>query len=579
MAAQSGWAGDRPPWVRHATLWTTIPIDNTDNGGPSCHTLPGMSSVRTGTSRNRRTAPGRPPIPVQPVVLATATTIIAAAIYLAAPRMGADLAAMVGRADFARSHPFAPVDFRWAAGTPAFATSVVVPWLAAEVGTRLLGAIAAVVGTALAGVLLGRARHPVGGALVAAITQVGNLAAGRVNVSVGMAVALVVLLLASRRRGAAASVLLVGAALAGAAAAAAGLFLVVVGAARYLHRRDSGSAAVIAGATFGVAALVWLGNMVAAGSPVPFGGAGGADANGLLLAGLGLLLLALMTPRQLPAVRTAALLAAALIGLAAIAPQTFGALPAAAITAAGLAGAPVAAAVVDWPGWRALTAVCLIILAQPPVAIGVVTAAGSAATNGHYFAAVITAINQRAPLSGRVEIPPISGRWEVSYAAHDLPLSRGAAGTADEGQQFDAGVASADRYRAFLLATATQYVAVPDAALTAAGRREAELITGGLAFLRPVWRSQHWLLYGVSDPVMVVASPGSNPRLGPAQLAFEAPRNTVVRVNVRWSPWLRLVSQDPTGCIADDRGLVAVHTGQGGRYVVTSALIGTGRHC
>ena len=40
---------------------------------------------------------------------------------------------------------------------------------------------------------------------------------------------------------------------------------------------------------------------------------------------------------------------------------------------------------------------------------------------------------------------------------------------------------------------------MPDARLTYYGKREATLISGGLGYLDPIWKNDHWTLYRVAD--------------------------------------------------------------------------------
>ncbi len=63
---------------------------------------------------------------------------------------------------------------------------------------------------------------------------------------------------------------------------------------------------------------------------------------------------------------------------------------------------------------------------------------------------------------------------------------------------------TAARYRTWLHSLGVRFVAVPDVALDPSGAQEAELIAGGLRYLRLVFRSAHWRVYAVVDPSPVV---------------------------------------------------------------------------
>ncbi|HYU65805.1 MAG TPA: hypothetical protein VEK09_03565, partial [Jatrophihabitantaceae bacterium] len=114
----------------------------------------------------------------RPAVVATAIAAVLAGGYLLAPLTGQDLSAQLARADFAYAHPFTPVDLRWFGGSLQFGYSLWAPWLAGLIGTRLLGALMAVLGTWLATRLMQLAApaRPLWGGIAMAVCQVANLA-------------------------------------------------------------------------------------------------------------------------------------------------------------------------------------------------------------------------------------------------------------------------------------------------------------------------------------------------------------------------------------------------------------------
>ena len=101
--------------------------------------------------------------------------------------------------------------------------------------------------------------------------------------------------------------------------------------------------------------------------------------------------------------------------------------------------------------------------------------------------AALDQIAVAGPLTGRVEVPELTGHWEAYYVARRIPIARGWLRQTDTGRNDDVFYdqrPNAQSYQAFLQRTATQYVAVADAPATYYGRREIDLIDAGLPYLR-----------------------------------------------------------------------------------------------
>jgi hypothetical protein len=138
---------------------------------------------------------------------------------------------------------------------------------------------------------------------------------------------------------------------------------------------------------------------------------------------------------------------------------------------------------------------------------------------------------------------------------------------------------TASTYQQFLTDNAVEYVAVPDARLTYYGKREASLIDGGLRYLTPIWKNDHWTLYRVAGAVPIISAPGTLISETGDRLTFTAPPNSTVRINARWLRWL---STSSTGgaCVERDGNSVLYRTGPGPatRHTLTSSL-DPGGHC
>ena len=170
------------------------------------------------------------------------------------------------------------------------------------------------------------------------------------------------------------------------------------------------------------------------------------------------------------------------------------------------------------PAW--LLAVLSLPLAywqlHPPVR-DTAQAAGDASTGAAYYRPLIAALRRAGGPPGRVEIPPLREHGEARFVAPAFPLARGWERQLDTKYAplfYESGLTAA-RYRAWLDDNAVRWVAVADAPLDGAAKREAALVRGGLPYLREVWRDRHWRLYAVTRPRPLAAVPLTRPEDGP----------------------------------------------------------------
>jgi hypothetical protein len=507
-------------------------------------------------------------------------TLVAAALvgaYLLAPLMGGDLSAQLARADFAGRNPLTPVDLSWFGGFQPFGYSLWTPWVMAGIGVRLTGALATVVATALATRLMqrGDARRPTWGGVVAAVTLTSNLAEGRVTFACGVVFGLAALLCIGRSRAG----LVAAAFLAGAASPVAALLLGVCAVALLTHRRsadgilptrrraiEAGLLIIGAGVPAGVLSLVFS-------DP----GRGLFSPNDALRAIAMSVLVAVITYRR-PLIRNAAWLGALMVLVLWLLPTPVG-VSAARLTL--LFGIPVVVAFIRLPRLLVPLAVAVAVLVQSPITIGTLTAAGDPATRSGYYQPLQAELNRLGPLTGRIEVPELTGHWEAAHLGGTMPLARGWLRQTDIGQNNDVFYAhppNADTYRQFLDRSATEYVAVADAPATFYGRRETALIRTGLPYLHPVWSNPHWTLYSVDQAVPIVAAPGRLVRTDDSTLVLDAPPDTTLSISLRWFDWLSLAG--PAGSCIDDRdSSVDLRTGSGGQVTLSSRLVGASGHC
>lgn len=581
------------------------------------------------TQARRRVA--RPPAAVVATLVAAAGL---AGLWLLAPLMGTDLSAQIARADFFAAHGWAPLDLRWYGGVSPHGYSLLTPPLMAWFGPRPVGAGAVVV-AAWALVSLFRrtgAARPLLGGVLGAACLVGNLVSGRVTFAVGVALGLCALLLLAAadhpsrdapglesqppRPAEAAAPVGTGwdrdrwlryaavaalTALATAASPVAGLFLGLAGTAlvlsaagRALARRTGARrdpvprGPVVGGAVLAVAAAVPMAVMAA-----------GFGADGWMNISRADLIHATVTSLAVAVlVRPAALRAGALLSAGGVLAAYLLTTPVGlnATRLATMFALPVVAAYAMTPGWpwrtrlrtRALAgtwrrgwlAPVLVGLAlwQPPVLVQDLTGAGGPETDPAFYAPLREELARRPP-AGRVEVVPTAGYWEVAYLP-SVPLARGWLRQADLARNplFFDGSLDADSYRRWLHANAVSYVALPEAPVSWVGRREAELIRGGLPYLTVVWQHPDWTLYEVTGSPAMVSGP-AQPRGGDgATVAFEATGPGEILLRVRWSRYLAVTG--PAGaCLAPAGEWTLVRVDRPGDYQVSSSLRSPGPRC
>lgn len=500
-----------------------------------------------------------------PALIAALAAAILAVAYLLAPTMGVDLSAQLARADFARHHPLTPVDLRWFGGTFPFGYSLWVPAVMAVLSAKLTGALAAVASTWLTTRLFVRigARRPLAGGVAVAVCQLGNLVEGRVAFGVGLTCALGALLavLAGGR-----SVGAILALLAGAANPVVALLLWIA-AAVGLARRRLGIAALLAIPS--ALPVIVISGVFADGGNEPFGR---SDAVHALLASA---LVLVMIPLRYKAIRLGALVGVVMVLAAYFVHTPVGSN---ATRLSLLFAIPLIVALVEFRPVITLATIVVGVVVQVPFTFGTLTAAGSPPTRASYYRPLLAEIASRGEITGRVEIPELIGHWDSYFVARDVPLARGWLRQVDtelNGPALYDHAPTAATYRGFLDDNAVEYVAVPDARLSAFGRREASAIKG-FSYLAPVWRGAHWTLYAVDHSTPIVAAPGKLIGYTADSITVDVPAGAST-LNVRWSDWLNLSGN--SGCVARDGNHLVLQAKRAGRFTIDSTLIGPAGHC
>jgi hypothetical protein len=514
------------------------------------------------------------------VWLPTAVCAVLCLAYLLLPRMGNDLSAQIARADFARDHPLALIDFRWFGGTLPFGYSLWTPFLMAVIGAKITGALAAVGSVAIFSRLLvvAEAPHALLGGMTATVSLAANLIEGRTTFAVGVVFGLAAVLALTRRDGTGRPLAVLLTLIGAAASPVAALFLGLCALTLILTN------AVRDGLLLGVSALL---PMFA--TTVIFADPGRQIFNReTAIEGIAMSLLVAVCVNQ-RRIRVGAVLSAILVlgSFALSSPVGSNSL-----RLSMLFGLPLLLAYLrmdgqmrEWrvPFWIYATAVgVLAYFVQPFILAGTVGGMGRPATYSSYYAPLVQAIEERGPVTGRVEVPEITGHWDAAFLADRLPLARGWLRQVDtklNGDVFYAELTSPDTYRAFLDRSAVQYVAISDSRGTFTGGKEKRLIQTGLPYLRPVWANEHWTLYEVIDPTPIVDSPGMLISAQSDRILFDVQQAGNVTLRVRPLRLLSL-SGPSAGCLQQSDGDAVVVVGAvPGVYTLTSSFSGRSRWC
>ncbi len=472
---------------------------------------------------------------MSPVRWACVAAALGAAACLLLEPASADLAAQEYRAGLVREAGLGIWDNGWFAGhhTPGY--SLLFPPLGALLGVRLAGALAAIAASALFAAIARQRwgdRAGTAAGLWFSLGATGTLVSGRLTFLLGVAFALAAALALQRRRPAAAAALAVATALASPVAA---LFLALGAIAWGLASRERRAAAAVVtvAALAPVAALAGL---------FPEGGTEPFVASAFWPALAGIALVAALLPARERALR----IGAGLYGAACVAAFVVATPLGGNVTRLGglLAGPVVLGALLAGGRRRPATLVAVVLALGYwqafPAVRDVLRSSGDPSTAAAYYGPLLRYLQREGPASAfRVEIPFTENHWEGAHVAPSIALARGWERQLDRryGALFYDGSLSAASYRAWLDEHAVAYVAVPDVPLDGAGRDEARLIAGGLAYLRPVWRDAHWRVFAVRRPAAMVRGAAGTISLQPDGFEIRARRAGDALVRVRHTRW------------------------------------------
>jgi hypothetical protein len=468
-----------------------------------------------------------------------AATLLLAACWLAVGPVTPDLAAQIHRAGLFAARGFAVWDNSWYDGHHLPGYSLVFPAIGSVLGVRLTGAAAAVLSAALFQSLVRGHRRAGAACWWFALGCVADLLVGRLTYALGVTAGLAAVTALARGRPALATALAVTCA---ATSPVAGLFLALAGIAIALAERRPQALWMSAAALATAAALS---GAFPEGGTQPFTIAGFAETLAISLVAA----LLVGRDRQL---RLALLLYVAAVVACFLVASPMGSnvmRAGTAFLAPMLLIAPTPAA----PARRVLLMVTLVAAAAWQWVDPVTQASrgfGDPSTAAAYYQPLLAELNRRDAGAGRVEVPFTRDHWETVYLARRYALARGWERQLDRrlnplfyGRRLDP--AAFDRW---LRTNAVRYVALPDAPIDPAGRREAAIVAARPAFLRAVWRGAHWRLFAVRDPLPLASGAARDVRLGATDLSLRVKRPGPILLRVHWTPYWRLTTG--AGCIA-----------------------------
>ncbi|MEU8957475.1 MFS transporter [Streptomyces sp. NPDC048518] len=521
----------------------------------------GRGAARIKLPAQRRTSETGPVEPWQrrfarhPV---TITTVVAAVLHIVwffvFANSGGDLAAQDAWAEFVGRHPASAYNLGWYGGMHPVSYSVISPYLMSVLGVRTTMMIAGTVSAALLTMILMRSRAvqrllwPTAAGVFALLC---NAVSGRVTYGLGQMFALMAVAAVfcwphrwRYKRWAKALVAAPFAALATMGSPVAGLFVGLVAVALFLSKRYPGAYALglAPAVVVGLSALLF-----------PFSGTQPMSFGSASLPLICALLVYYAVPRQWKTVRiTTAVYGAFVLGVWLISSQIGSNISRLAMSFAGvalLAALPYAVpksrkwyvivlAFVGFTGWIGFKAVDDIVHTR------------SDASWTREVAPLVHELKERGAAKGRVEVVPARSHREASALPTYVQLARGWNRQADMERNplfYDDTLNSAN-YHEWLRRWAVHYVAVPKGEPDGdGGKRETQLISDGLPYLRQVWVDSNWKLYEVTDPTPMAEPHAVVERAEQGEMTVRVQKPGRVLIRIPYSPWLSVVDAKGKG--------------------------------
>lgn len=484
---------------------------------------------------------------------------------------GGDLAAQLAWSGFTARHPGAAYNLSWYGGMHTANYSVFSSYLMAFLGVRTISVAAGIAGAWLMALLFVRTgtRRPLAPAVLGAIALWCNVASGRTTFALGAAIGLVACLYAHRTVTA-----LVAGALAAMASPVAGLFLVVAGAA-YLLDRQWRKGVVLTVPFFAVVGATT--------ALFPFEGEQPMHSDKLWMPLAVCAVLAAAAPRgrEWRVLRYGAVVYAVGVLLTFLIASPVGTNVERLL---GLVAVPVLLAavlvLVEERAW-VRTAVIAVALGLSTTwlvdkTLDDLVVSDSVPSWASHTEGVVGELNRLGADLSRVEVVPARNHREAAALAPHVNMARGWNRQLDveRGRLFYDGTLSPAGYRAWLDRWAVGYVVLHHGRPDGPAEAEAELVRGGLPWLRQVWQDSGWTVYRVRDAVPLVSAPAAVVRSSAADLVVRVPEAGSVTVRLAYSPWLRVRavgSHHAGGCLRQNGEWTELTVPKGGTYRLDSA--------
>ncbi|MFD0022162.1 MFS transporter [Streptomyces sp. NPDC058382] len=486
-----------------------------------------------------------------PVTIATAAAAVTHVLwFFFFANSGGDIAAQDAWAEFVGRHPGTAYNLAWYGGMHPVSYSVVSPYLMSVLGVRTTMMIVGTVSAALTALILVRVRavrNPLACSLAGVFAYLCNALSGRVTFGLGMmfAVGAVAAVFCwpyrwRHKRWAKAVVAAPLAGLATAGSPVAGLFLGVVAAALFLNKRRPGAYALGLAPVVVVALSAWL---------FPFSGTQPMSVATLSGPFVFAVLIFFLVPRDWKTVRTAAAVYGIGTLLTYVVDSQIGSnVSRMAMLFAGvvlLAALPYAeprsrrwyALVLAFAGlnfWIGFKGVDDIVRTAPD------------ASWARSLAPLVNQLQKVGAERGRVEVVPPSSHREASALAPVVNLARGWNRQADMERNpvFYDDTLDSVSYRQWLDRWAVHYVVLPQGSPDSSGAvQEAELVSKGQPYLKPIWSDANWRLYSVDSPVPLADPPATVDLAGAGELTIHVKKAGRVLIRIPYSRWLALVDE------------------------------------
>jgi hypothetical protein len=417
-----------------------------------------------------------------------------------------DLAAQTFRTELFEQGGFSIWNGSWYGGHYTLTYSVLLPPVAALIGTRMVGALSVVLSAYLFDRLIqehwGERAH--WATLWFGVGAVSLLVSGQLAFAMGVAFGLLALRCLQRRHPAPAMLAALGCALASPVAAVflGGIVLVAC-----TGGRGRGYAIAVGTIAIGVVACLNLAFPESGEFPFAFTSYIGVP---LWCAG------ALLVTRGVPGERQFRTAVLAYLIASTAAWLISNPLGGNAIRLGALFGGPILAAILLTRRPRVNPILVALVLTgslywQLMAGVrAVIQTDGDRSTTAAYYHPLRSWLRAHGGGVSRIEVPPTANHWEAAYLAPSFGLARGWLRQLDRTRDnvFYDGRLTDRSYKRWLQRNAVRYVALPDAPLDYSAHAERSLILRHPSYLRPRWRSTHWQVFEVKHPGPLVVGDG-----------------------------------------------------------------------